>query len=55
MKAAQIDRVTFSSTIQQTPAARRVAGGRRALRISAVADVQERAAVQARPQVSLNT
>ena len=55
MKAVQIDRVAFSSTIQQTPAARRVAGARRALRVSAVADVHERVASQARQQVSLDS
>ena len=52
MKTAQIERVAFSSTIQQTPAARRVAGARRSLRVTAVADVQQRLDAISRPKVS---
>jgi len=52
MKTAQIERVSFSSTIQQTPAARRVAGARRSLRGTAVADVQQRLDAISRPKVS---
>ena len=53
MKTVQIDRVAFSSNITQAAGARRVAGVRRALKINAVADVQEHAASTARPKVSL--
>lgn len=52
MKTAQIERIGFSSTVQQTPAARRVAGARRSLRVSAVADVQQRLDAISRPKVS---
>jgi hypothetical protein len=55
MKTAQIERVAFSSTVQQTPAARRVAGARRSLRVTAVADVQQRLDAISRPKVSFRS
>lgn len=50
MKAAQIDRAAFSAGVQHAPVARRVAGARRPMRVSAVAEVQDR--VQPRAKVS---